>query len=169
MLTAYSARSDPFGDGLVDAMPRLRAFARHLSQDPEMADDLVHDTIVQALASQHTFKPGTSQAAWLSTILRNRYFGILRRNRIVRFVSDDIAIENVAALPAQEHTVTLGDLAVALGDLPAEQRDLLLGFTFGDLTYKDAALRFNCSVGTVKSRLNRARALLRQTLLPAAD
>ncbi|GAB5376864.1 MAG: RNA polymerase sigma factor [Acuticoccus sp.] len=169
MLTVSCPRSDPFSDGLVAAMPRLRAFAHRLSQDPDVADDLVHDTIVQALASQHTFKPGTSQAAWLSTILRNRYFGILRRNRIVRFVSDDGALESVAAMPAQDDALILGDLVNALYDLPADQRDLLIGFTFGNLTYKDAARRFDCSVGTIKSRLNRARAVLRDTLHLAAD
>lgn len=158
-----------FSDGLVASVPRLRAFARVLSKDPDFADDLVQDTLVQALASQHTFRPGTSQTAWLSTILRNRYFGILRRRRIVGFVPDDNLSETVPTPAAQEDYIALGDLANALAGLPEDQRELLLGFTFGDLTYKEAARQFGCSIGTIKSRLSRARAQLRDVAVATAD
>lgn len=158
-----------FSEGLVASVPRLRAFARVLSRDPDVADDLVQDTLVQALASQHTFRPGTSQAAWLSTILRNRYFGILRRRRIVGFVPDDNLSETVPTPAAQEDYIALGDLANALAGLPEDQRELLLGFTFGDLTYKEAARQFGCSIGTIKSRLSRARAQLRDVAVATAD
>ena len=160
-MSVESAACQQFTEGLVASLPRLRAFARLLSRDPDIADDLVQDTLVQALASRHTFRPGTSQTAWLSTILRNRYFGILRRGRIVAFVPDENIAASVPVPPAQEHRVALKELAAALEGLPDDQRDLLLGFTFGDLTYKEAATRFGCSIGTIKSRLSRARANLR--------
>lgn len=163
------ASATPFSDGLVAAVPRLRAFARLLSKDPDLADDLVQDTLAQALANQHTFRPGTSQAAWLSTILRNRFFGIRRRAKIASFVNDDIFLENVSVPAAQDDTLAIADLQEALLNLPADQRDLVLGFTFGDLTYKEAATHFGCSIGTIKSRLSRARAVLRDAVYAASE
>jgi RNA polymerase sigma factor (sigma-70 family) len=126
---------------LTNVIPHLRAFARGLCGRPDMADDLVQETLLKAWAAQDRFEPGTSMRAWTFVILRNAYLTDMRRNRF-RGEYDETAAERILVAPAgQEEPIHLSDMHRALLTLPPERREALL-------------------VGTIKSRVGRARAAL---------
>lgn len=153
-----------FRAALVALMPNLRAFARSLCPNPARADDLVQDTLVKALANMDRFQPGTHLRAWLFTILRNSYFSDLRKTR--REV-EDVDGQHAATLsehPNQHGAADLEDFKRAFATLNDDHREVLtLVGAFG-LSYEEAADICGCAVGTVKSRLNRARKKLADML-----
>ena len=138
-------------------IPALRAFAWSLSHNGSDADDLVQDTLIKAWANGERFEPGTNLRAWLFTILRNTYYTQLQRRR--REVRDE-AGEYAGALksaPAQEWSLTMHALQAALQQLPAEHREAVVLVGGAGLSYEEAAEVCGCAVGTIKSRVNRAR------------
>ncbi|HEY2356576.1 MAG TPA: sigma-70 family RNA polymerase sigma factor [Phenylobacterium sp.] len=145
---------------VVGLIPALRAFAWSLSHNGSDADDLVQDTLVKAWTNREKFEPGTNLRAWLFTILRNTYYThVLRRRREVR----DEAGEYAAALksaPTQDWRVAMRSLQAALQKLPAEHREALILVGAAGLSYEEAAEICGCALGTIKSRVNRARARL---------
>ncbi|WP_132249147.1 sigma-70 family RNA polymerase sigma factor [Methylobacterium segetis] len=146
-----------FRNGLVDALPSLQSFAVSLTRNPTRADDLVQDTVMRAWRSRERFEPGTNLGAWLFTIMRNAFYSEHRRQ--AREVSDsegDLAAR-VATVPSQTGHLDLQDARAALDRLPAPMREALILVTIEDLTYEEAAAVMNCRVGTVKSRVWRAR------------
>jgi RNA polymerase sigma-70 factor (ECF subfamily) len=147
-------------DEVVGMIPALRAFAWSLSHNGSDADDLVQDTLIKAWANREKFEPGTNLRAWLFTILRNTYYTqILRRRREVR----DEAGEYAAVLrsaPTQEWSVAIRSLQAALQQLPPEHREALILVGAAGLSYEEAAEICGCALGTIKSRVNRARARL---------
>lgn len=146
-----------FRDAIVELIPNLRAFARSLCSNPARADDLVQDTLVKALANMDRFQPGTHLRAWLFTILRNSYFSDLRKTR--REI-EDVDGQHAAMLadqPNQHGAADLEDFKRAFATLNDDHREVLtLVGAFG-LSYEEAAEICGCAIGTVKSRLNRAR------------
>ena len=145
---------------LTEVVPHLRAFARGLCGRPDMADDLVQETLLKAWAAQDRFEPGTSMRAWTFVILRNAYLTDMRRNRF-RGEYDEIAAERILVAPAgQEEPIHLSDMHRALLTLPAERREALLLVGAGGFSYEEAATICGCAVGTIKSRVGRARAAL---------
>ena len=147
-------------DEVVDLIPALRAFAWSLSHNGSDADDLVQDTLIKAWTNREKFEPGTNLRAWLFTILRNTYYtAILRRRREVR---DEMG-EYAGALktpPTQDWTVAIHALRDALQKLPDEHREALILVGAAGLSYEEAAEICGCALGTIKSRVNRARARL---------
>lgn len=145
-------------------LPDLRAFARSLARDPTRADDLVQDTIVKAWSNFDKFQPGTDLRAWLFTILRNHFYSELRK--IKREVEDpNGAIAGaVSILPRQLDHVALADFNAALATLGDEQREALVLVGASGFSYEEAAAICGCAIGTVKSRVNRARARLAELL-----
>ena len=147
-------------DEVVGLIPALRAFAWSLSHNGSDADDLVQDTLIKAWTNKDKFEPGTNLRAWLFTILRNTYYThVLRRRREVR---DEMG-EYAAALkcpPTQDWSVAMHSLQDALQKLPPEHREALILVGAAGLSYEEAAEICNCAVGTIKSRVNRARARL---------
>jgi RNA polymerase sigma-70 factor (ECF subfamily) len=145
---------------LTQVVPHLRAFARGLCGRPDMADDLVQETLLKAWAAQERFEPGTSMRAWTFVILRNAYLTDMRRNRF-RGDYDETVAERVLTAPAgQEEPIHLSDMHRALLTLPAERREALLLVGAGGFSYEEAASICGCAVGTIKSRVGRARAAL---------
>jgi len=165
--TRASARAavDPgLRDALVECVPALRVFALSLCGNPARAEDLVQEAQVRAWANREKFEPGTNFSAWIFTILRNHFYSECRRFR--REV-EDAEGHHAAALttPAeQEHAVVLGSVMALIHTLPAPQRQALLLVGADGLTYEEAAARLDCQVGTVKSRVSRARRFLAESL-----
>ncbi|UIP06758.1 sigma-70 family RNA polymerase sigma factor [Erythrobacter sp. SDW2] len=149
---------------LEDVIPHLRAFARGLCGRPDMADDLVQEALMKAWAAQDRFQPGTSMRAWTFVILRNAYLTDMRRNRF-RGEYDEGVAERILTAPAgQEEPIHLSDMHRALLTLPAERREALLLVGAGGFSYEEAAEICGCAVGTIKSRVGRARAALTDML-----
>jgi RNA polymerase sigma-70 factor (ECF subfamily) len=172
--TAKPDEPDTFKSELLELVPYLRAFARSLSGRHEGADDLAQEALVKAWQSRDSFLPGTNLKAWLFTILRNQFYS--ERRRAWRQVPWDA--ENAEALPGtsedQGWAAELSDIARALQALPAEQREALILVGAGGFAYEEAAKISNCAVGTVKSRVARARRALIAILdgdqaLPTSD
>jgi RNA polymerase sigma factor (sigma-70 family) len=153
---------------LTRVVPHLRAFARGLCGRPDLADDLVQETLLKAWAAQERFEPGTSMRAWTFVILRNAYLTDMRRNRF-RGEYDEGVAERILTAPAgQEEPIHLSDLHRALLTLPAERREALLLVGAGGFSYEEAAAICGCAVGTIKSRVGRARAALSEMLASGA-
>jgi RNA polymerase sigma-70 factor (ECF subfamily) len=149
--------ADRICQSIIAFLPNLRAFAIALCRDTDQADDLVQETMLNAWKGIDSFKEGTNLRAWLFTILRNTYFSQCRKRR--REVLDDPAdyIDKLSVPPAQEGRVDARDLADALAQLPDEQREALLLVAAEGFAYEEAAIICNVPIGTIKSRVNRAR------------
>jgi len=176
MKTASSNRAEPgkasgdaadghdFKRELTDVIPHLRAFARGLCGRPDLADDLVQEALMKAWAAQERFQPGTSMRAWTFVILRNAYLTDMRRNRFRADYDETVAERILVAPAAQEGPLHLSDMHRALLTLPAERREALLLVGAGGFSYEEAAEICDCAVGTIKSRVGRARAALTSML-----
>ena len=151
---------DRFKRDLLDLIPFLRAFARSLCGSPETADDLAQETLVKAWQSRASFEAGTNLKAWLFTILRNQFYSDRRRAWRQTAWDQDAAERIPASDGDQNWAVDLSDTARALTCLSDEQREALILVGAGGFSYEDAALICNCAVGTVKSRVARARKTL---------
>ncbi|MFP4270624.1 MAG: sigma-70 family RNA polymerase sigma factor [Alphaproteobacteria bacterium] len=156
---------DDFREELTRTIPSLRAFARSLAAgDEALADDLVQDTCVNALRSQHQFTPGTNLKAWLFTILRNRFRSLAKRRRIrAEEPDDDLDRLPVDATP-QEGRLEMLAFRHAFGELRPEYREALVLAVVHGMNYEEIARVCGCRVGTVKSRVSRARERLRRVL-----
>jgi RNA polymerase sigma-70 factor, ECF subfamily len=158
------AQDSPLRDDLVAAIPNMRAFAISLCGNRDRADDLVQEALVKAWNHLDSFQEGTNLKAWLFTILRNAYFSELRKTKREVADSDGLLAARVA-VPAEQHGhLDLGDLSKALTQLPVDQREALILVGAEGFSYEDAATISGCAVGTVKSRVNRARAKLAELM-----
>lgn len=129
-----------------------------------MADDLVQETMLKAWAAQERFEPGTSMRAWTFVILRNAYLTDMRRNRFRGEYDENVAERILTAPAGQEEPIHLSDMHRALLTLPPERREALLLVGAGGFSYEEAANICGCAVGTIKSRVGRARAALNSML-----
>jgi RNA polymerase sigma-70 factor (ECF subfamily) len=144
-------------DQVVALIPALRAFAWSISRNGSDADDLVQDTLIKAWSHRDKFEPGTNLRAWLFTILRNTYYtAVVRRRREVRDEDDQYA-RSLTSAPTQEWGLALRALQAALAELPPEHREALILVGAAGLSYEEAAGICGCALGTIKSRVNRAR------------
>lgn len=149
-----------FKADLLELIPFLRAFARSLCGNPETADDLAQETLVKAWQARATFAAGTNLKAWLFTILRNQFYSD-RRRAWRQAPWDQDAAERIPGLNGQQGwAAELSDTARALTTLSDEQREALILVGAGGFSYEDAARICGCAVGTVKSRVARARRAL---------
>jgi RNA polymerase sigma-70 factor (ECF subfamily) len=153
-----------FRTELVSHLPHLRAVARALTGHRDRADDLVNDTVLKALSAEAQFQPGTYLKAWLMTILRNHYINGLRRTRIEVETIGDIPESALPSAPNQEHVVEVNEVANALQRMSVEHREILVLVSAAGLSYEEASEVCGCAVGTIKSRLNRARSELKKVL-----
>jgi RNA polymerase sigma-70 factor (ECF subfamily) len=166
-----AARSvpDEFREGLLAAIPSLRAFAYSLSGRNDGADDLVQETLLKAWTHHRRFQPGTNLRAWLHTILRNEFYSRMRkRGREVADV-DGAFSRNVGVPPDQFGQLDMDDMHAALAQLPPEQRESLLLVAASGFSYEEAATICDVAVGTIKSRVNRARTKLADILSIAGE
>ena len=159
-MTNVDQSGSDFRTDLLNLLPFLRAFARSLCGHRDFADDLAQDTLVKAWKSQHSFVPGTNLKAWLFTILRNQYYSDRRRAWRQVPWSDDSADLIPAQEGDQEPSSEFSDAVRAMWQLSAEQREALILVGAGGFSYEQAAAIAGCAVGTVKSRVARARSAL---------
>lgn len=149
---------------MLAALPNLRAFAVSLVGRHDRADDLVQDTIMKAWAKQDSFEIGTNIKAWLIKILLNSFYSQMRKNGREVQDSDGILTERLSVHPAQHGALDLQDFRMALNRLPADQREAIILVGASGFSYEEAAEICNCAVGTIKSRVSRARQRLQELL-----
>ena len=147
-------------DQVLEAVPSLRAFAISLCGNVDRADDLVQETLLRALANIHSFQPGTNMPAWLFTILRNLFRSDYRKRRREVEDADGNYAKTLKTQPAQNAHLEFEEFRVALEKLPQDQREALILVGASGFSYEDAAAICGCAVGTIKSRVNRARSKL---------
>jgi RNA polymerase sigma-70 factor, ECF subfamily len=151
-------------EALLAALPHLRAFAISLTSDLERADDLVQDSIVRALGALHQFERGTNLQAWMFTILRNQFHTNYRKRRREIEDADGLFAAKLAVAPDQEGHVEYDDFRRALAQLSPDQREAILLIGAEGFTYEETAQICGTKVGTIKSRVNRARTRLAELL-----
>ena len=158
-----TAPPDPKAEMLA-AIPRLRAFALSLSGNSDRADDLVQQTLVNAWANLRSFEPGSNMPAWLYTILRNEFYSEFRKRRHEVPDSDGIMAGRLASYPTQEGHLEFQDFRKALFALAPDHREALVLVGASGFSYEEAASICHCAVGTMKSRVHRARGKLAELL-----
>lgn len=146
-----------FEQELLALLPRLRAYARSMVRNGPDADDLVQDTVLRALAARDRFEPGTNMRAWLFTILRNRFFNKYTAQARQTVPIEDAPAEALVTQPAHEWAMRQSELKEALAKLHPLQREALLLSVGAELSYAEIGAIIGCPVGTVKSRVFRAR------------
>jgi RNA polymerase sigma-70 factor (ECF subfamily) len=149
---------------VISWLPQLRRYARALTGDSAWADDLVQDTAERALARWAAFRPNSNLRAWLLTILRHLYIDQLRARREIPVDDESAPWRNLEAPTGVVDGLVLRDLQRALYCLPLEQREVLLLVCVEELTYQEASVALSVPVGTVMSRLSRAREHMRALL-----
>jgi len=149
--------SDQFRDLLLEHLPRLQAYAIMLTRDRSAASDLLQETALRALRAQDQFTLGTNFAAWIYRILRNEHFSSLRRSKRKSTRLEDIPEERLSMPSGQDSHVMAREVSRAMNQLRRDQREVLMLICAGGMSYEEAADLIGCSVGTVKSRLWRAR------------
>jgi RNA polymerase sigma-70 factor (ECF subfamily) len=151
---------------LLGAIPRLRAFAVSLCGKSDRADDLVQETLVKAWANMASFQPGTNMMAWLYTILRNEFYTEFRKRRHVVPDSDGLYAARLTTQATQDSHIEFQDFRTALALLADDQREALILIGASGLSYDEASQVCGCAVGTMKSRVHRARSKLAELLAP---
>src|SRR5512134_3717700 len=151
-------------DAILATVPSLRAFAISLCGNVDRADDLVQETLLRALANIGSFEPGSNMPAWLFTILRNLFRSEYRKRRREVEDADGIYAQTLKSQPEQTGHVEFQEFRAALGQLPPDQREALILVGASGFSYEEAAEICGCAVGTIKSRVNRARARLADML-----
>jgi len=157
-------RDHAFRRELVALIPHLRAFARSLTGEPTAADDLAQDTMMKAWDARASFEMGTNMKAWTFMILRNQFYSEKRRSWRQSQLDQEAAERTLMAVDDPASPVALNELRLGLAMLPSEQRESLVLVGAGGFSYEEAAAICNCAVGTVKSRVSRARRALQAIL-----
>ncbi|ETA49739.1 RNA polymerase sigma factor [Ponticoccus alexandrii] len=147
-------------DEIVTHLNAMRAFAMSLTRNSALADDMVQDAVVKAWTKIDTFQPGTNMRAWLFTILRNTYYSHHRKARREVSDSEGEMSAQLAQKPDHDGRLNLRDFQTAFATLSDEQREALILVGASGFSYEEAAETCNVAVGTIKSRVNRARAQL---------
>ena len=151
-------------DVMLAAVPGLRAFAVSLSGNLDRADDLVQGTLLRAITNIHSFQPGTNMSAWLFTILRNLFRSEYRKRRREVEDADGSYLDSLKSPPEQHSRLEFKEVFDALAKLPFVQREALILVGASGFSYDDAAVLCETPVGTIKSRVNRARTRLAELL-----
>jgi RNA polymerase sigma-70 factor, ECF subfamily len=159
----------PQHQAMLDAIPHLRAFAISLTGNVTYADDLVQAALLRGLENLDKFQPGTSMQAWLFTILRNHFYTELRQRRREVADPDGTFAGMLAVLPEQDVHLDVDDMLAALARLNVEQREALLLVGAEGVSYEEAARICGTTLGTIKSRVSRARARLAELLDHTAE
>jgi len=167
--TTGNQADEAFRRELLATLPHLRAFARGLSGRPDYADDLAQEAAIKAWTARERYTPGTNMRAWTFAILRNHYLSELRRNRRQTDLDEGVAERMLVMDADQEGGLHLSDMETALLQLAPERREAVMLVGAGGFTYEEAAEIADCAVGTMKSRVARARAELNRLLNTEPD
>ncbi|MGX1306202.1 RNA polymerase sigma factor (sigma-70 family) [Amorphus suaedae] len=142
---------------LVALIPALRMFARTFCKNTFDADDLVQETLTKAIANATKFRPGTNLKAWLFTIMRNSFYTSAKVRRREQPGQEDCVADVLSVAQSQDWSVRGTEIRSSLDALPPEQREVLVLVGILGVSYEEAAEMTGCAIGTIKSRLNRAR------------
>ena len=153
-----------FKKELTSLIPHLRAFARSLCGNPSQADDLAQDAMLKAWKSRDSYQTGTNMKAWTFTILRNVFYSEKRRSWRQQPLDPEVAEATLVAADQNGDSLELLALRNAMNKLPVDQRECLIMVGAGGLSYEEVAQICGCAVGTIKSRVSRARQALAQIL-----
>ena len=148
---------EAFIEGIVTNLPSLRCFAISFTRRVDQAEDLVQETVLRAISKQEQFEPGTNLQAWLFAILRNLFCSACRRSKREVEDADGSYAATLISIPDQDDRLMLKDLAAALAKLPEGQRKAILLVGAEGMSYEAAAQILGCAIGTIQSRVNRAR------------
>lgn len=151
-------------DAMLTAVPALRAFAMSLCGNIDRADDLVQETLLRAIANIHAFQPGTNLSAWMFTILRNLFRSEYRKRRREVEDADGSHVYSLKSPPEQYSRMEFAEFSRAFAELPPDQREALLLVGASGFSYEEAAVICGTALGTIKSRVHRARLRLAETL-----
>jgi RNA polymerase sigma-70 factor (ECF subfamily) len=146
-----------FRQELTALIPHLRAFSRSLCGNATLADDVAQDALLKAWKARHKFRPGSNLKAWTFTILRNQFYSIKRRSWRATSLEPEVAEQTIVANTDAEQSVHLNELRRGLDMLKDDQREALILVGASGLSYEEAAEICDCAVGTIKSRVSRAR------------
>jgi RNA polymerase sigma-70 factor (ECF subfamily) len=149
---------------MLSTIPDLRAFAFSLCGSRDQGDDLVQETLLRAWANLNSFEPGTNMSAWLFTILRNLFRSEYRKRRREVPDGEGTYAETLKSQPEQASRVEFEEFRTALAKLPSDQREALVLVGASGFSYEEAAHICGCAVGTIKSRVNRARTRLAELM-----
>ena len=161
--------SAQFRDQIIAAIPGLRAFGLSLTARSDRADDLVQETLLKAWKHHESFEAGSNMKAWLFTILRNEFYTQLRKGKREVEDTDGFYSSRVAVHAEQDGHLELADLRIALAKLPDDQREAIILIGASGFSYEEAAEICAVAVGTIKSRVNRARLRLAVLLQIGGD
>jgi RNA polymerase sigma-70 factor, ECF subfamily len=150
----------PIRNSMLASVPTLRVFAMRLCRNADRADDLVQKTLAKALANIHSFRPGSNMSAWLCTILHNQFRSEYRKLRREIEDRDGVYAESMISPPEQISRLEFEEVWRAFKKLPTDQQEVLILVCSSGLSYAEAAEIVGCPVGTVKSRISRARTQL---------
>ena len=153
-----------FRDALLEVTPQLRAYARSLCGAQDVADDLVQDTLLKAWEKQDSLREFSRLKAWAMTIMRNEFYGQCRHGKFMVEDADGHWAATLVSKAEQETAVDLRDLADAMTQIGTHQREALVLIFVNELSYEEAAKVADCPIGTMKSRVHRARIELAQEL-----
>ena len=153
-----------FKADLIALIPHMRAFARTMTGNPAQADDLAQEALAKAWQCRDSFTMGTNMKAWAFMILRNQFYSDMRRAWRSVQLDQDAAERTLLATDDPDAPIQLNELRMALAALPVDQREALILVGAGGLSYEEAAEICQCAVGTVKSRVSRARDALRRIM-----
>jgi RNA polymerase sigma-70 factor (ECF subfamily) len=156
-------------DEILACLPNLRAFARSLTGNRARADDLVQDAVLRALSAASQYTPGTNFRAWIFTILRHLHLNEFRRNPGLMRPLEAVDLETHATAPAQLAGLEFDDFRRAFNTLAAEQREALVLVGAEGFRYEEAAAMGGCPIGTIKSRVARARSEIKKLLSISGD
>lgn len=155
---------DDFGAKAAAVIPRLRRYARALTGDTLSADDLVQDTLERALNKRHLWRDGSDLRAWMFTIMHNVFVNQRRAHRAESTAALEDETDQIAAQASTVDLLEVGEIDVAIRQLPVEQREVLLLVALEQLSYEETAQALGIPIGTVMSRLHRARERVRVLL-----
>ncbi len=155
----------PFvSDNILDHIAALRSFARALCGGREEAEDLVQETLLRAIEYSSTYREGTNMRGWLCTIMRNRFYTNIKKRRRENTGADDCASAGASTPGTQEWHIQGCELSKALQDLPLHYREAVVIVLVMGESYIDASRLMECDIGTIKSRVNRGRNMLKAKL-----
>jgi RNA polymerase sigma-70 factor (ECF subfamily) len=157
-----------FKKDLTELIPHLRAFSRSLCGNATLADDVAQDALLKAWNARERFIPGSNLKAWTFTILRNQFYSIKRRSWRATSLEPEVAEQTIVANNDAEHSVHLNELRRGLDMLKDDQREAIILVGASGLSYEEAAEICDCAVGTIKSRVSRARKAL-ETIMTSGN
>ena len=157
MTTQSLAADDAFKTDLVSLIPQMRAFARTLCGDMTMAEDLAQDALLRAWNKRDSYEPGTNLKAWTFMILRNQFYSDKRRSWRSTPLDPETAERTLVATTNPIAGLELDEVRRALNLLPDDQREALILIGAGGLSYEEVSAICDCAIGTIKSRVSRAR------------